>query len=269
MKAALRHIFTAAAAVTLACTATAAAAQGTEPYLSINTDSLAFDDASASYSETVYEAPLANAAGDELDYPAEASATRRLVDLALPTTIDGFAPSRAPIAQAGPFFLTTADTIEMIGTVDSDSPAQFAALLAAHPGIRRLVMIECPGSIDEEANHRLARTLRRAGIATHVPAGGSVRSGAVELFLAGAQRSADPTAEFAVHSWRDEDGRQARDFAADDPVNAEYITFYRDMGLNEATARRFYALTNSVPFERMLTLSAAEMSGMGLTRISG
>ena len=128
-------------------------------------------------------------------------------------------------------------------------------------------MIECPGSVDEDANHVLAREVRAAGLATIVPDGGSVRSGAVDLFLAGTRRIAAPSAEFGVHSWRDDEGHEPADFAADDPVNADYIRYYRDMGLSDSAARQFYALTNSVPFDDVRTLSAADMARLGLTDI--
>ena len=78
----------------------------------------------------------------------------------------------------------------MSGDVDGATPRQFAAMLAAFPGVRRLEMIDCPGSLDEEANLILARAIRRAGLETVVPSGGSVRSGAVELWLAGSTRRA-------------------------------------------------------------------------------
>ncbi len=198
-----------------------------------------------------------------------ALASTVLVQATYTTDTGSFGPSRLPLAQSGPFYLTARDTIEMIGVVDSESPRQFAAFLAAHPGVARLVMVDCPGSVDEDANHRLAREVRRAGLATVVPRGGSVRSGAVELFLAGVRRSAARDAEFAVHSWRDEDGHEAADFAADDPVNVEYIDFYKEMGLSDAAARAFYALTNSVPFGAVRALSAADMAKLGLAEITG
>ncbi len=179
------------------------------------------------------------------------------------------APSSAPLASYGPFHLTAADTVEMIGTVDSDSPAQFAALMAAHPAIVRLVMVECPGSVDEAANHALARRVRAAGLVTIVPAGGSVRSGAVDLFLAGVRRIAAPGAEFGVHSWRDEDGNQPDDFGPEDAVHGEYLRYYREMGLSEDAARRFYALTNSAPFEDVLMLAARDMARLGLAEVAG
>lgn len=258
----------------------AQAAEGTDwqssrASLTIDAGGIASADQSLSYSETVEETVLAPDTGDE---PGEAmlydigEGTSRFAVTAVTNVHvepSEFGPSRAPIAQSGPFYLVAPDTIEMIGTVDSDSPYQFARLMATHPGVRRLVMVECPGSVDEAANHMLAREVRQAGLETHVPRGGSVRSGAVDLFLAGTRRTADRTAEFGVHSWRDEDGMEANDFAANDPVNLEYISYYREMGLSDRTARQFYTLTNSVPFESVRTLSAHDMAQLGLAEVAG
>ncbi|MEP3225369.1 MAG: alpha/beta hydrolase [Parasphingorhabdus sp.] len=169
--------------------------------------------------------------------------------------------SAAP-AQAvyGPFRVISADTVEMSGTVDSYSPAQFQKMLQHFPKIKRINMIDCDGSIDEEANLNLARQIRRAGISTHVPARGSIRSGAVELFLAGVRHTADKGAEFVVHSWMDEDGREANDYPPHDPVHAEYLNYYTEMGIPADKARAFYRLTNSVPFAEQLKLSRNDLA---------
>ncbi len=161
--------------------------------------------------------------------------------------------------QFGPFRVIAQDTAEMTGTVDSYTPSVFRQMLSQYPGIKRIEMRDCDGSVDEAANLTLARMIRRAGISTHVPANGSVRSGAVELFLAGVRRTAHPEAEFVVHSWMDEDGREANDYPAHDPVHAEYLDYYREMGVSAPTAKAFYALTNSVPFSDQLRLSRADM----------
>jgi hypothetical protein len=228
-------------------------------------------DESLTYTETSdvrFDAPLDDIADDD-----DASATTQrfsgYADSIVEAQPAAIAPSRRPIAQAGPFFLTSPDTIEMIGTVDSASPRQFAGLIAAHPGVRRLVMVECPGSVDEEANHVLARAVRRAGLTTVVPRGGSVRSGAVDLFLAGTSRIAAADAEFGVHAWRDEDGRGPQDFAANDPVNTEYLNYYREMGMSDDAARRFYALTNATDFENVRYLRARDMAALGLAQVTG
>lgn len=170
------------------------------------------------------------------------------------------APSRIPLASFGPFHMVAPDRAELIGSVESETPAQFAALLHAFPTLKQIDMVDCPGTGDDGANLTLARMVRRHGVMTYVPEGGSVRSGGVELFLAGAQRRAAPSAEFAVHSWRDEDGYEASDFAADDPVHQEYIAFYREMGLSDAEARRFYAMTNSAPHDDALYLNSRDLA---------
>lgn len=170
------------------------------------------------------------------------------------------APSLTPLASFGPFHMVAPDRAELIGSIESDTPAQFAALLLAYPMLRQVDMVDCPGTGDDEANLELARTLRRHGVSTYVPEGGSVRSGGVELFLAGAQRRAAPGAEFAVHSWRDEDGMEAGDFAADHPANRAYIDFYREMGMSEPQARAFYAMTNSAPHDDALYLRPQDIA---------
>lgn len=163
-------------------------------------------------------------------------------------------------ARFGPFAVVDGTTARMSGDVDGATPRQFAAMLAAFPGVRRLEMIDCPGSLDEEANLILARAIRRAGLETVVPSGGSVRSGAVELWLAGSTRRAAPDAEFGVHSWADEYGREAKDYPASDPVHAEYIGLYREMGMDDAHARAFYALTNATPFDQVRYLTRDDMA---------
>ena len=157
----------------------------------------------------------------------------------------------------GPFRVLDDTRAALIDVSDGASPAQFQAMLRDHPGIATLEMLECPGTDDDTANLRLGRMIRAAGIATHVPAGGSVRSGAVELFLAGATRRIDDGAEFAVHAWRDSDGLGPRDFAADSPVNRAYVDYYREMGV--ASPRGFYDMTNATPNADARWLTAQDM----------
>lgn len=163
-------------------------------------------------------------------------------------------------AQFGPFTVVDGRTVRMVGDVTTATPHDFAAMRSAFPSLSRLVLVDCPGSIDEEANLALARAVRRAGMSTHVPAGGSVRSGAVELFLAGVTRSAHPTAEFGVHSWRDQDGNEAGDFPIDHPVHAEYLDYYHEVGMDQGRASAFYAMTNATGFDQVRYLTRADMA---------
>lgn len=171
------------------------------------------------------------------------------------------APAEVPrgIASFGPFRVLDRTRAALVDVTDEASPAQFEAMLAAYPGIAMIEMIECPGTEDDRANLKLGRMIHARGISTHVPAGGSVRSGGVELFLAGKSRSADPGSEFAVHSWADEDGREAKDYPDSAPENRAYIDYYEDIGMPEPQAKAFYAMTNSVPNADAKWLGAADM----------
>jgi hypothetical protein len=163
------------------------------------------------------------------------------------------------IADYGPFRVLDANRAALVGVTDEASPGAFAAMLRDHPQIALLEMIECPGTLDDKANLALGRMIRERGLATHVPGDGSVRSGAVELFLAGAQRTIDEGARFAVHAWLDDAGYEATQYGAADPENRKYLAYYREMGMDAEQAQAFYAMTNSVPHQDALWLSAAEM----------
>ncbi|MEJ2409792.1 MAG: alpha/beta hydrolase [Novosphingobium sp.] len=159
------------------------------------------------------------------------------------------APIPQGLAAYGPFRVLDEGRAALVDATDSRSPAQFVAMLRDHPDIAEIEMVECPGTEDDLANLRLGRMIRQRDIATHVPEGGSVRSGGVELFLAGARRYADPGAEFAVHSWKDNTGLEAGDYSASAPENRRYLEYYKQMGMSPIEAEAFYAMTNSVPFE--------------------
>lgn len=164
-----------------------------------------------------------------------------------------------PLAAYGPFRVMDASRAELVGATDSRSPGAFAAMLRDFPALGVLDMIECPGTYDDRANLQLGRMIRAAGLATRVPDGGSVRSGAVELFLAGARREIADGAEFAVHAWLDEDGLEASDYASTAPENRKYLAYYREMGMSPPRAEAFYAMTNSVPHAEALWLTGADM----------
>jgi len=170
------------------------------------------------------------------------------------------APVPQGIATYGPFRVLDATHAALVDVTDEGSPGAFAAMVQAYPGLRTLEMIECPGTEDDRSNLRLGMMIHARGMATHVPRGGSVRSGGVELFLAGTRRLADHGAEFAVHSWADEDGREAKDYAASAPENRAYIDYYEKMGMSQGQAQAFYAMTNSVPFSQAKWLSAEDMA---------
>lgn len=179
------------------------------------------------------------------------------VDTGAERLVEGRDPALVEGPAYGPFRVIDGRRAALVDATDAASPRLFAAMLRDHPGIATIEMVECPGTDDDTANLSLGRMIRAAGIATHVPAGGSVRSGAVELFLAGTARQIDEGAEFAVHAWRDSEGREPEDFAADSPVHRAYLDYYREMGL--ARPQAFYEMTNAVANDGARWLTARDM----------
>jgi hypothetical protein len=162
--------------------------------------------------------------------------------------------------QFGPFTIINAAEAQLNGATDEATPDQFRQMIRHYPTIKRISMIDCPGTENDDANLEVARMIRKAGISTHVPASGSVRSGGVELFLAGLKRTYEKGAQFGVHSWIDEDGIQARDVPANDPINAAYISYYQEIGLPLQTARAFYEFTNQTAFNDIHYMSEQELA---------
>lgn len=163
------------------------------------------------------------------------------------------------VAQYGPFRVLDDKRAALMAATDIASPRHFEAMLRDHPGLAVLEMPDAPGTSHDLANLALGRKIRAAGLETHVPAGGSVRSGAVELFLAGTRQTIAPGATFAVHSWMDTRGLEPGHFAEDAPENRLYLDYYEEMGMKPDHARAFYAMTNSVPHSGALWLDAAAM----------
>ncbi|KPP94362.1 hypothetical protein SAMN04515621_1729 [Erythrobacter sp. HL-111] len=163
------------------------------------------------------------------------------------------------VLRYGPFEVRGRNRAALVGATDARTPGQFDAMLRDFPGLQVIELVEAPGTSNDIANLALGRRIREAGLHTHVPTGGSVRSGAVELFLAGETRSIDRGARFAVHSWLDTHGREAHDFAPGAPEHRMYLDYYMEMGMSARRARAFYDMTNSVPHHSALWLRSDEM----------
>lgn len=158
-------------------------------------------------------------------------------------SLPNFSPSPSNLKIFGPFKVVSRYRIALVGATDRDSPANLLRLLASYPQITELVLSDCPGTVDDAANLRVGRIIRLNNITTVIPNGGSVRSGAVELFIAGKQRLAAKDAKFVVHAWDLGADRQRLSSTLEPTMRGIYIKYYRAMGMTEAGAAHFYALT--------------------------
>lgn len=164
------------------------------------------------------------------------------------------------LARFGPFVVIDPSRAVLEGVTDRRSPAAFLDMLRHYPLLRELEMRDCPGTVDDAANLRLGRMIRQYRIATRVPEKGSVRSGAIELFLAGAERHAAGTARFVIHAWSAQGEVAGAGSSLSATMRETYTNYYRAMGMAAGGADEFYRRTMAVPARSGLSLTPDELA---------
>lgn len=142
------------------------------------------------------------------------------------------------------------------GILGRDLTSQLKNMIRKHPNVTDLVLVDVPGTDDEEAVIESARLIRSLGLNTHIARTGYVLSGGVDLFLGGVKRTIGAGAAVGVHTWIDESGKLPKNNDVSDSINATYINFYLSMGVPE----RFYWFSlKAAPADRVYFLSPEEM----------
>lgn len=121
-------------------------------------------------------------------------------------------------------------TAHIRGYTNNRTFAAITNLKREHPQVRHLELHFMSGTLDSMSNLKLARQIRAAGYTTHLPKGSHIASGAVDLFLAGVERTMECGALIGVHAWGDSLGRTAQDPGAD-VFESVHRTFLSDMGI--------------------------------------
>ncbi|TDO98005.1 alpha/beta hydrolase [Marinomonas balearica] len=155
------------------------------------------------------------------------------------------------------------DRAYLSGVLGSDLSITLESMIEQHPNVTELVLVDVPGSLDQEATMNSARLIRRLGLNTHISRTGYVLSGGVDLFLGGVKRTIGPGAAVGVHAWRDQNSPSTSSgikmegvIDMSDPVHAEYVNFYLSLGVPE----RFYWFSlNAAPAERIYYLTSEEI----------
>ncbi len=148
-------------------------------------------------------------------------------------------------------------TARLYGSIKTSSLQTVETFLNRHPDIDTLVFVDMPGSSDDETNLQIAYLMRARGLKTELAANSVIESGAVDLFLAGVERTAECGAQAGVHSWWDTAGYGPREIAPDHPDHRLFLDYYDDMGVPEA----FYWFTvEAAPPEDIYYLTPDEMA---------
>lgn len=146
------------------------------------------------------------------------------------------------------------------GEMTSRTPANFVAALDANPQVTTVVQTYMPGSLDDEAVLRMGYALRDRGLNTHLTAQSEIYSGAVDLFLAGRQRTMESGAVIGVHAWADGFG-EATDYPRGAAEHRSTVAYTREMLGSDA----FYWFTlQAAPSDGIHEVTAAEIARFGL-----
>ncbi|MGS2724699.1 hypothetical protein ACVBEJ_13235 [Porticoccus sp. GXU_MW_L64] len=155
-------------------------------------------------------------------------------------------------------FVISGNQARMYGVLGSASPNTVNTLVRTHPSVTEIVMVDVPGSMDDDQNLRAARALRTANLNTRIEANGSIASGGVDFFIAGVQRTIINGATIGVHSWA-EGNTEGSSLPRNDPRHNVYIDYYRDMGLADPSGFYFFTL-NAAPSSGIHNMTPAEIS---------
>ena len=148
------------------------------------------------------------------------------------------------------------NTAYLSGVLGSDLVRQLSGFIQQNPNVTDLVLVDIPGSMDQQATMEGARLIRRLGLNTHIAQTGYVLSGGVDLFLGGVERTIGAGAGVGVHAWSDGSKMKAANVNVAGSVHATYVNFYLEMGVPE----RFYWFSlDAAPADRVYFLSPEEV----------
>lgn len=145
-------------------------------------------------------------------------------------------------------FEVRGDRATLVGNLDSDSPMIVRRMLRKHPDLRELVLLNLPGTVDDDANLEACRLIREAGLKVVVPSDGIVASGGVDWVLAGVERRVDEGALVGIHSWAVDFygfSVEGRDLPPNHREHRDYLEFYKEMGIPAGLYWRTLAAASS------------------------
>lgn len=146
------------------------------------------------------------------------------------------------LTRYGIFHVQNDTTVIMNGTIGGRTEKHWDNLIENHPKVTTLILEDCPGSKNDEVNLKVSQKIHDAGVNTHLRSNSIIASGAVDLFLAGNQRTIETGAQLGVHSWS-EGGTEASELPESDPKHQPYIDYYLNVGFSQQEARDFYFFT--------------------------
>jgi hypothetical protein len=100
-------------------------------------------------------------------------------------------------------------------------------MIDSNPQVDTLILVNAPGSANDEVNLIGAQLIYEKGISTCVPSDGYTASGGSDLFVSGFNRYATEGAKIGIHSWSAGDDLVGSDLPRDHPEHKAYLDFLK------------------------------------------
>ncbi|MEO0439374.1 MAG: alpha/beta hydrolase [Pseudomonadota bacterium] len=153
------------------------------------------------------------------------------------------------------------------GTLVPDSGDHINAVRRTNGDITTLVMLNVPGSDDDNDYMDAAWKLHQDKFTTIVPSVGLIASGGTDFFLAGTNRIIEPGACIGVHSWEDvgPPAYSANSLPRDHEDHEDFLKYFAAIGI----AADFYWFTiNAASASDMHWMSPAEINRFGMSSVA-
>ena len=157
------------------------------------------------------------------------------------------------------------NTLYMDGLINSRTPKQFKEMFTIHPQIDTLIMKTVEGSVDDEANLKVAEWIAQKHLTFVLEPESLIASGGTDFFLAGKNRIVHKGAKVGVHSWAGE-SETATDFPVGHEYHLPYINYYKSIGFSQQQAEDFYYFTiNAAPADDIYWMTREEVKKYRIT----
>jgi len=157
-------------------------------------------------------------------------------------------------------------TIEMNGVIGSNTLTNFNNLIAAFPNAKKINMLDCGGSEDDETNLLVSKKMHDLGFEFHLLATSVIASGAVDMYVGGTKRTREAGSRIGVHSWGAGPGDPiATSYPIGHAVHLPYINYYTSVGFTQQQAEAFYYFTiNAATASNIHWMTDAELITFGV-----
>ena len=132
----------------------------------------------------------------------------------------------------------------------------FVKKIKENPQVKTLVLMNLPGSINDEWNVKTCEFVYKNNFNTQVLDSSVIESGAVDLFAAGKKIFFTKGAKVGVHSWRGDDDKPALSYPKDDKAHKIFLELYKKINIDTA----FYWFTlRAAPAEEIHFMNENEI----------